>query len=218
MRLKTRGGPARTTTAIALAALFAVTVAACGTPGSTVSSSGSSTGPVSTTITKEPVTLKILDTGTEPGPNAEYKELIARFERKYPNVTVERTPEPFESLLSNVKLRLSSGEAPDISEGNPGAQVDGALVKGGLIRPLDSYAKAYGWDKIWSAKTQATNMYSTDGEEFGKGSLYGISPRGEVVGVFYNKAKLKELGVEPPATFAEFEAILETPRRRGTRR
>lgn len=202
--------------ALVLAACVALAAAACGgTPGSSGDTGGGATEAVSTTISKDPVTLKILDTGTEPGANNEYNAINELFEQRYPNVTIERTPEPFESFLSNVKLRLSSSEAPDISEGNPGAQIDGALVKGGLIRPLDEYAQAYGWSKIWSTKTQATNMYSADGQSFGEGELFGISPRGEVVGVFYNKAKLKELGFDVPSTFAEFEQILAAAKAAG---
>jgi raffinose/stachyose/melibiose transport system substrate-binding protein len=201
--------------ALVLAAFLSLAVSACGTPGNSGGTSSGSTEAVSTKVTKEPVTLKVLDTGTEPGTNNEYNALNELFEKKYPNVKVERSPEPFESFLSNVKLRLSSNEAPDISEGNPGAQIDGTLVKGDLIRPLDGYAQAYGWSKIWSTKTQATNMYSADGENFGEGKLFGISPRGEVVGVFYNKEKLKELGFDVPSTFAEFEEILAAAKEAG---
>jgi raffinose/stachyose/melibiose transport system substrate-binding protein len=207
----------RTSMGAVLACCTAFASAGCGTPGTTASTTTSTKdqAAVATTITKDPVTLKILDTGTDPAPKAEYEELIAIFERQHPNVTVKRSVEPFASLLSNVKLRLSSASAPDVTEGNPGAQVDGALVRGSLIRSLDAYAKAYHWDDIWSAKTQATNMYSSDGAEFGTGSLYGISPRGEVVGVFYNKAKLQKLGLEAPTTFAEFEAILKAAKAAG---
>jgi raffinose/stachyose/melibiose transport system substrate-binding protein len=195
----------------------ATTLTACGgTPGGS-STAASTTATASTTVTREDVTLTILDTGVDPGPDAEYRALVQRFEREHPNVTVERTVQPFSSLLSNIKLRLSSDEAPDVSEGNPGPQIDGALVRGGLIRPLTGWAAptAYGWDSIWPAATQATNMYSDDGAVFGSGTLWGISPRGELVGLFYNKAKLAELGFEAPRTIAELDTILAAAKRAG---
>lgn len=184
-------------------------------PGGGSESETTSNEPVQTTISKEPVTLTVVDTGVDPGPNAEFEALVELFEKRYPNVTVKRTPKPFANLLSTVKLQLSSDDAPDVTEGNPGPQIDGALVKGKLIRPLTEYATAYGWDKIWPEATQATNMFSDDGTEFGSGTLWGISPRGEVVGVFYNKAKLKQLGLEVPQTFGDLEKALATAKSAG---
>jgi raffinose/stachyose/melibiose transport system substrate-binding protein len=192
-------------------AAFCLTISAC-TPGSTPGDL--ELGPESTDLPKGPVTLRILDTAIDPGPNAEYDALIAAFEEAHPNVTIEREVLPFSSLLSTIKLRLSSDDAPDVAEGNPGAQTDGALVQGGLIRPLDDYASLYGWDEIWSQDTQATNLYSETGQ-FGSGDLYGISPRGEAVGVYYNRALLDDLGLEVPSTFAQFEDALDTARANG---
>jgi raffinose/stachyose/melibiose transport system substrate-binding protein len=48
--------------------------------------------------------------------------------------------------------------------------------------------------------------YSGDGAVFGEGNLYGLPQVGEVVGLWYNKAKLKELKLEVPTTTADFEA------------
>ena len=42
---------------------------------------------------------------------------------------------------------MNSGNAPDVAEGNQGFQIDSALVKAKLIKPLDSYATKYGWNK-----------------------------------------------------------------------
>ena len=66
----------------------------------------------------------------------------------------------------------------------------GALVKGGLLTPLDDYAEAYGWGDRYSATLLDLNRFSADGKEFGTGNLYGLSQMGEIVGVFYNKEKV----------------------------
>ena len=44
--------------------------------------------------------------------------------------------------------------------------------------------------------------------KYGEGNLYGVHMQGEVVGIYYNKAKLAELGIEAPSTMSEFEAAL----------
>jgi raffinose/stachyose/melibiose transport system substrate-binding protein len=154
------------------------------------------------------ITLKILDANSDPGPNAEQVELIRRFEAAHPGVKIKRTSLPFNNFLNTVKLTMSSSDAPDVSDGNQGPQIDGALIKGKLIKPLTSYAAKYGWNKLWTKTTLAPNSFSSDGTQFGTGTLFGVSSRAEIVGVYYNKAKLKALGSSVPKTFADFEKIL----------
>src|SRR5439155_13815036 len=55
------------------------------------------------------------------------------------------------------------------------------------------------------------NRFSTDGRQFGSGSLYGVSQMGEIVGVFYSKAKVPT----PPATFGDFERQLAQAKQAG---
>jgi raffinose/stachyose/melibiose transport system substrate-binding protein len=91
----------------------------------------------------------------------------------------------------------------------------GAFVAAGLLLPLDSYADAYGWTDRIPASVRALASYSDDGKTFGQGSLYGLSQVGEVVGVYYNKSKLSDLGLQPPKTLDEFEAALAKAKRAG---
>jgi len=107
----------------------------------------------STNASADPVTLKVFDANNDPGPNAEQIELIKRFEAANPGVTIKRTSVPFNNFLNTVKLNLSSSDAPDVSDGNQGPQIDGALVKGKLITPLTDYAKKFGWNKLWTPTT-----------------------------------------------------------------
>ena len=94
--------------------------------------------------------------------------------------------------------------------GNQGYQVDGELVKAGLILPLDEYAKAYGWDKSYTPETLQQFEWTDDGQTFGEGTLWGVAQSGQSTGVFANKAKLEAAGVDPASmkTFADFEAAL----------
>jgi raffinose/stachyose/melibiose transport system substrate-binding protein len=161
------------------------------------------------------VTLSIVDTGTDPGTTAEYDALIKIFQRVHPNVTVKREPESFSSLISSIKLTLSSPNPPDVIEGNQGQSVDGTLVRAHLILPLGKWAAMYGWNKIWPSAIQSSNMFSPDGKSFGSGEVWGISPRAEIVGVYYNKEKLRALGAGVPKSFAAFEALLAKAKSAG---
>ena len=87
----------------------------------------------------------------------------------------------------------------------------GELVKAKLLRPLDDYAKVYGWADRYSPTLLDLNKFSPDGKEFGSGDLYGLSQMGEIVGVYYNKEKVPT----PPTTLAEFEASLQEAKDAG---
>ena len=87
----------------------------------------------------------------------------------------------------------------------------GQLVKGGLLKPLDAYADAYGWNDRWSKTLLDLNRFSADGKQFGAGDLYGVSQQGEIVGVFYNRTRSSPC----PKTFGEFEDMLAKAKKDG---
>ncbi len=60
-----------------------------------------------------------------------------------------------------------------------------SLVKDNLLKNLDDYATAFGWDK-WPAAQLAQNRVGTDGTR-GAGSLYAAGLNYSLTGVFYNK-------------------------------
>jgi raffinose/stachyose/melibiose transport system substrate-binding protein len=157
-----------------------------------------------------PVTLTVVSSEGSGGPRNAIKELTKQFEAKYPNVTVKLSFRDFATWIKQAKLAASSDNPPDVFAGNQGYQLDGELVKAGLILPLDNYAEAYGWNKSYTPETLQQFMWSKDGSKFGEGTLYGVAQSGQSTGVFANKAKLKEAGVDPSSfkTFDDFDASL----------
>jgi raffinose/stachyose/melibiose transport system substrate-binding protein len=112
-----------------------------------------------------------------------------------------------------IQLSLNGNSAPDVSEGNQSYATDALLVKAKLIIPLDKYAKQYGWSKLYSPGEAQQFRWTPDGKTFGSGNLYGVAQFGQSTGLFYNKAKLKQYGVDPtklPTTFAAFQTMLAT--------
>jgi len=94
-----------------------------------------------------PVTLTIWSyDNQDPGLEPVLKQLSANFSKRYPNVTIDLQFKSSADLLNVIPRALASDDGPDLTEGNQGYQTDAQLVKAGLILPLDSYAKAYGWD------------------------------------------------------------------------
>jgi len=193
--------------------------AGCGaTPGSK-SNTGASKQPanVTTDISKAgKVTLNVWDYEVGNPPRAKSLTMIDKaFEAKYPNVTIKRRETDFNTYLKQAKLTLSASGAPCVAEGGQGFVLDGPLVQAGLLRPLDSYAKAYGWDKVYPTSMIKQFYFTPDGKTFGQGNLYGMSPAGEVGGWFYNKRLLAKIGGQVPQTFSEFEALLAKAKAAG---
>jgi raffinose/stachyose/melibiose transport system substrate-binding protein len=185
--------------------------AASAPAGSSGASPSAATSTAPSFDTSTPVTLTEWDTENEPGPSGEMDALNAAFHQKYPNVTIKRTAKAFDDFVATIKLAASAPDAPDIFQGNEGYSVDAALVKAGLIVPLDDDAKAYGWDtRFGSPATLDVLRWSTDGTQWTKGPLWGIAQKAEVLGVFYNKQTLQKLGLQVPTTFDEFQQSLAT--------
>jgi raffinose/stachyose/melibiose transport system substrate-binding protein len=157
-----------------------------------------------------PVTLRVISGEGSGGPREALRNLTRQFEQKYPNVTVKLSFRDTASWFKQAKLVAASDNPPDVFAGNQGYQVDGELVKAGLILPLDEYAKAYGWDKSYTPETLQQFMWTEDGQKFGEGKLWGVAQTGQSTGVFANMAKLREAGVDPASlkTFDDFDAAL----------
>jgi raffinose/stachyose/melibiose transport system substrate-binding protein len=191
-------------------------VAGCGaSPGS---DSGSKKATPSATAGAKPdiskagaVTLTVWDQEVRGGQAAQIKQLNAAFMKQYPKVTIKRTAKSFEDLQTTLKLAVSGPKAPDVVQANQGRPIMGELVKAGMLRPVDDYAKVYGWADRYSPLLLDLNRFSGDGKDFGAGNLYGLSQMGEIVGVYYNKSKVSKV----PATVDEFEAQLAEAKQQG---
>ena len=200
---------------IALAILVASVVAVGCTPGGSVSQATAPPAPAVTGVPDTgPITLTVWD--QESGQVSKvWDQLNAEFEQKYPNVTIKRVNRDFGELKTLLALAMSGPHGPDVVEANQGWPDMGHLVKAGLLLPLDNYAQAYGWTSRVSPNVLRVSSWSPDGKEFGTGSLYGYTTMGEIVGVYYNKQILSELGLTVPTTFGEFEQDLEAAKQAG---
>jgi raffinose/stachyose/melibiose transport system substrate-binding protein len=205
----------RNRTLLALLPLvLAIVVAACGgTPGEDEpEQTGTPAGAVKTEGFEDlgPVTLTVISGEGSGGPRQALRRLTDEFEQKYPNVTVDISFRDTASWFNQARLVAAGENPPDVFAGNQGYQVDGELVKAGLILPLDKYAEAYGWTESFTDETLQQFKWSEDGATFGEGTVWGVAQTGQSVGVFANMAKLRDADVDPATleTFDDFEAAL----------
>ncbi|MCG5447459.1 extracellular solute-binding protein [Micromonospora sp. NIE79] len=185
---------------VLLASLLAVgmTATACSAPGEDRSSTQKSDAAVKTELGTGPVTLEMYaETGF---PLA--KALADEFSKQHSNVTFNIREDQFTVIVENAPRVMASDNSPDIIR--LPTMVD--LVKDDLLKNLDPYFTAYGWDKFPASQLMQLRV----GENTrGTGSLYGMGLGYSVTGVFYNKKLASQIGMtQPPATVAEFEELL----------
>jgi raffinose/stachyose/melibiose transport system substrate-binding protein len=144
-----------------------------------------------------------------------WDQLNSEFETTYPNVTIARVNRDFGELKSLLRLAMTGPNGPDVVEANQGWPDMGQFVRSGLLLPLDNYVQAYGWNDEVSSSVMSISRWSPDGKQFGTGNLYGFTTMGEIIGVYYNKQKLQELGLQVPTTFDEFQQDLQAAKDAG---
>jgi raffinose/stachyose/melibiose transport system substrate-binding protein len=180
-------------------AMLAVLSIAVPTPKTAMAQSGPTCG-------TEPVRLNAY---FETGFDLPFK-LSEEFTKQYPNVTWDIKQDQFTNLINATPRLLSGDNPPDLIR----LPTMVSFAKEGLLKNLDDYAKAFGWDK-WPVPQLDQNRVAADGTR-GSGSLYAMGLNYSLTGVFYNKKLAAQIGMkEPPKTLAEFEDLLAKAKSAG---
>lgn len=196
-------------------AMAGILIAACSPPGGVATASPGAASPPGTTAAGSPAASSGTATGpscgTEPVEVNAYFEsgfdlpfkLSEEFTKQFPNVTWNISQDQFTNLM-NATPRLLSGDNPPDLIRLPSMV---SLVKDGLLKNLDEYVTAFGWDKFPEAQL-AQNRVGADGTR-GSGSLYAAGLNYSLTGVFYNKTLASQIGMTaPPKTLAELDDLL----------
>jgi len=121
------------------------------------------------------------------------KEVIAGFNKVYPNITVNQTVVPYDDYQTKIAASVPAGTGPDVAMSYFGWIP--LWSKQGFIVPLpDSVAQEV--DAQFVPFAQVTNV---------EGKQYSVLTSVRNFALFYNTKLLKEAGVDkPPATWDEF--------------
>ncbi|NDL56194.1 extracellular solute-binding protein [Phytoactinopolyspora sp. XMNu-373] len=186
-------------------------LAGCVTAGSDDGDDQEDPQTVSDEITDEEVTLRLAYTDDPPA-----QALVEGFEDQYPNVTIETAQTDFGNYITSITRSMSSDDAPDIAQYNPGAMR--SLVPAGHVLELGGYSELYGWEGAFPPASLEQLMSDDDAQQFGTGGLYAVPGGLSVLGVYYNRPMLEEAGVdEVPSTLAEFSEAMEAVAETGER-
>lgn len=136
--------------------------------------------------------------------------LSEEFTRQYPNVTWDIKQDQFSNLMTATPRLLSGDNPPDLIR----LPTMVSLVQDGLLKNLDEYAEAFGWNDFPAAQL-AQNRVDDTGIR-GSGSLYAMGLNYSLTGVYYNKQLAAQAGMtDEPTTVAEFDAILAEAEAQG---
>lgn len=148
-------------------------------------------------ITDEQITLSVWF-ASDYVDTAPVRDLIADFERAYPNIKVETTRGLiWEDMNARISLALAQGAPPDVAHGHAfafGAQ--------GMAEPLDDLWQAWGAENEFLSGAMEDVTW--------KGRYYGVPLDINALFTFYNKEMFREAGVAEPSqnwTFDELEEI-----------
>jgi raffinose/stachyose/melibiose transport system substrate-binding protein len=132
--------------------------------------------------------------------------LIKEFSTANPGIQVTAAYYDTDGIKDACKVAASSRTLPDMWF-NWGGSLGGFYVENGLTYDLTAYAKANGWDKIFSPG--ALNLCILNGKLSG----YPISYN--VLDVYYRKDIFAQYNLQVPATFEEFEQVCATLKENG---
>lgn len=127
------GKSVKTLIAGTMAVACLASVAACG-PGSSSSKSNANSEPVSTDVSKEKVELKLWDGA---GLKTFDDQLIAAFQKKYPNITIKATYDPDNTSQQNGPRIISAADTPDVAR----ITDINSAVRGKHLVNLDEYSR-----------------------------------------------------------------------------
>jgi raffinose/stachyose/melibiose transport system substrate-binding protein len=151
----------------------------------------------------------VLKASFETGFDIPFK-LAEEFTKQYPNVTWDISQDQFANLITTTPLVLASDNPPDLLR----LPTMVSFAKDGLLKNLDDYATAFGWDK-WPVPQLNQNRIAPDGTR-GSGTLYAMGLNYSLTGIFYNKELAAQIGMtEPPKTVAEFDDLLAKAKAAG---
>lgn len=129
------------------------------------------------------------------------QKIIKDFEKENPTIKVKFTnvPDPGKVL----KTRIASGDAPDVINIYPQNTDFQEWAKAGIFEDLT------GKDFLGNLKEGAAETYAVNDK------IYSVPLTNNAWGFFYNADKFKELGLEVPKIWADFEKLVATIKEKG---
>jgi len=144
---------------------------------------------------------------------AVFEDMIAQYEDKFPEVTVEYITVPAADFQTKLQTMIASNNTPDVFYLAPENVMP--FADSGIIADLSAYVddnELFEADNVWA---KALDMYRYDGTTPGVGASYGLPKDIGPFALAYNKDLFDAAGItapdpEDPWTWDEFIAAAKT--------
>ena len=148
-----------------------------------------------------PVTIRVASYRSED--EAIYKEIIKRFNAKYPHITVELDLNPDQtSYYQNLEADLMEDKAPDVFDFHSNTTFV-EYAQSGVFLAQDDLAYMANYQE------GAKAISSVNGKNYAFINAYNM------LAIFYNKDIFAKEGLSEPATFEEFATLCKTLKDKG---
>lgn len=130
------------------------------------------------------------------------QDIVDDFEKENPDIQVKFTNVPDAGTV--LKTRMANNEAPDVVNIYPqNADFKEYAADGRFLELTDDAG-------LSNLKEGAAVTYAVNDK------IYSLPLNANAYGIYYNKDKFKELGLEVPKTYAEFKKLVETIKKDGS--
>lgn len=187
---------------LAMTAVMAVSLAACGSDSKEQSSSGGGTSSDGDKV------ITYWNIGTEGADKEALEYAVEEFNKNTKSgYTVENVPTQNDNYKEKLVVAMSSGECPDMYTSWSGGPMN-EYIDSGFAQPLDDLYEKYGLKDKFMEAALAQATYN--------GKLYAVPTYNvSLAGVFYNKEIFKKYNLEVPATVSELEKVCDTLKEKG---
>ncbi len=138
-----------------------------------------------------------------PGYKAYMEEMVRRYEKENPDITVEAILQESDNLYSAFRTAEAAGEGPDIQYMWGGTQAMEDVWKGN-VTPISDYLSKEELSVIEQASLMETNW---DDKQ------WGIPAYGFTYGIAYDKEAMRTAGVDPEHPFTTWDEFMECCRK-----
>ena len=144
------------------------------------------------------------------------EDAIARFNEKYPNITVEhQSYGDYDGVFEQIRTKLTAGNQPNLAFCYPDHVATynksySVITLDDLINnknTIDSTGEMMGFTQ--AQLDDFIEGYYNEGKEYGDGKMYSLPFQKSTEVLYYNKTIFNQYGLEAPKTWDDVEAICQ---------
>jgi len=184
---------------ILLAAVFVVSLAACGSNSSEGSNTGDNGGKITLTLWDQSVG------NTDPSAKL-IPQIVETWNNEHPNIQVKRTGTTGEQYKTKIKTALSANEAPDIFYGMGGGSFMQPYIESGSVIEITDYI---------SDETKSKILPGVREQMEAGGKVYTLPVYTHIANLYVNTELFDQAGAKVPTTYTELLEAAEALKAAG---